>query len=1161
MTNNNNTVDHFIQRWRGADGSELANAQSFTRELCELLGVDVPDPARADTRDNAYVFERRVIFANADGSTAEGRIDCYRRGCFVMENKKFNKAEHSKGFTVGMLAAHKQAEQYVRALPVSEGRPPFIIVVDVGNVMELYAEFSCSGGNYTPFPNPSAHRIRLDDLRHENIRERLRTLWRDPMALDPTRQSAKVTREIAAQLAGIAKSLEAANYGAERVATFLTRCLFTFFSEDVGLLPKRSFTDLLETLVQSPDSFVPMVSELWQAMDVGKFSVALRINVLHFNGKLFKQQDVLPLNRDQIGLLMEAGRKDWSQVEPAIFGTLLERALNPEERHSLGAHFTPRAYVERLVLPTVIEPLREEWSNVQAAALTLASEGDVKNAEKLLREFQHRLCTVRVLDPACGSGNFLYVTLEHMKRLEGEVQNQLHDLNVSMSLETEGLTVDPHQFLGIELNPRAASIAEMVLWIGYLQWHFKTSGNSQPPQPVLRDFKNIENRDAVLAYDSVELLLDEHGKPVSRWDGKTFKKHPVTGEDVPDEKAQIAIERYINPRKAEWPEADFVVGNPPFIGNKRMRTALGDGYVEALRGAWADVPESADLVMFWWHHAADLTRAGKLKQFGLITTNSLKQAFNRRVLETHLNAKNPLSLVFAIPDHPWVDSAEGAAVRIAMTAAVAGNATGLLQVSTREIETGDGEISVDFHRKKGKLFADLNIGANVAAAVTLNSNRLISNRGVIPHGEGMLLTKEQAISVGFGKVEDLDKNIRPYRNGRDITQTPRDLLVIDLYPLNIADVLQKFPALYQYMLINVKPVRDQQKDKDLREKWWLHRRNNEDLRKSLFGLDRYIATVQTSKYRCFVFLDHQILPDDKLIAIASNDLCLLGVLSSALHSVWALATGATLEDRPVYNKSTCFEAFPFPEATEEQKTRIHNLAEQLDAHRKRQQAQHPELTLTGMYNVLEKLKTGDTLNTKEKAIHEQGLVSVLKQLHDELDLAVLDAYGWADLAPLMQIVTGNAPSPEKSRDDSKRQLDETLLQRLVDLNSQRADEEKQGLIRWLRPDYQNPQHDPLGAAHHSPYCAGGANLELDVEVEHESVAAIATEKQAWPKGDIEQVKAVAAVLANSKTALSLDALATHFTGKGPWKKRLPGIVDMLVAVGRAREKEGAYVAA
>ena len=247
-----------------------------------------------------------------------------------------------------------------------------------------------------------------------------------------------------------------------------------------------------------------------------------------------------------------------------------------------------------------------------------------------------------------------------------------------MLMDLAGVSVDPHQLLGLELNPRAATIAEMVLWIGYLQWHFRTRGDIRPPEPIIRDFKNIQCRDAVLGYDRIDWVMDESGRPVTRWDGRTTKPHPVTGEPVPDDSAQVPLERYVNPRRAEWPEADFVVGNPPFIGNKRMRQALGDGYVEALRGAWPEVPGSADFVMYWWHQAAELTRTGRLRRFGFITTNSLKQSFNRQVIEAHLGAEQPLSLVFAVPDHPWVDTADGAAVRIAMTVAQAGAEQGTL---------------------------------------------------------------------------------------------------------------------------------------------------------------------------------------------------------------------------------------------------------------------------------------------------------------------------------------------------------------------------------------------------------------------------------------------------------------------------------------------------
>jgi hypothetical protein len=593
-------VDAFIDRWQHASGSQLANAQLFLSQLTRLLDLPEPDPAREDTRENAYVFERRVRFRHGDGSESEGRIDCYKRGAFVLEAKRLRQTAATKGFDDAMLRAHAQAQSYARALPADEGRPPFLLVVDVGHAIDLYSEFTRSGATYTPFPDPRSHRIRLADLRHEAVRERLRAVWLDPLALDPARASARATREVAAHLAEVARSLEAAGNGAEAVAAFLTRCLFSMFAEDVGLL---------ETHRAQPEVLGRMLHDLWRAMDRGDFAASIAAQVLHFNGKLFKQPDVLPLAAAQIDRLLEAARADWQQVEPAIFGTLLERALDPDERHALGAHYTPRAYVERLVLPTVVEPLRADWADVQAAAMLLAGEGNIEAARDEVRKFHHALCGLRVLDPACGSGNFLYVTLEHLKRLEGEVLNQLDALGDTQGrLEAEGLTVDPHQFLGLEINPRAAAIAEPVLWIGYRQWHFRTRGAGLPPQLVLKDFHNIECRDAVLACERIGYQLDERGIPVTRWDGRTTKKHPVTGEDVPDETARRPIEVYEKPRKADWPEADFVVGNPPFIGNKRMRLALGDGYVEALRGVWEKMPDTADFVMFWWHHAGELTR-------------------------------------------------------------------------------------------------------------------------------------------------------------------------------------------------------------------------------------------------------------------------------------------------------------------------------------------------------------------------------------------------------------------------------------------------------------------------------------------------------------------------------------------------------------------------
>ena len=389
------------------------------------------------------MFERPITFAHGDGSTSPGRIDCYRRGHFVWESKKLRYVKAGgAAFNSAMLTARSQAENYARALPASEtasGRPPFVLVADVGNVIELYAEFTRSGASYTPFPDPRSHRITLADLAKPEMRERLRLVWTDPLALDPARASARITREVAAQLAELAKSLEQSGHRADHVAAFLTRSLFSMFAEDVELLPKGSFLKLLQTHKAEPRALQAMLQALWTDMDRGGFSVALATQVLKFNGKLFKQSASdgysLLLNKEQIERLITAARSNWREVEPAIFGTLLERALDPSERHALGAHYTPRAYVERLVLPTVVEPLRADWANVQAAAVLLASEAaelqgkayeqKMSEARAEIKKFHHQLCSLRVLDPACGSGNFLYVTLEHLKRLEGEVMNQL----------------------------------------------------------------------------------------------------------------------------------------------------------------------------------------------------------------------------------------------------------------------------------------------------------------------------------------------------------------------------------------------------------------------------------------------------------------------------------------------------------------------------------------------------------------------------------------------------------------------------------------------------------------------------------------------------------------------------------------------------------------
>jgi hypothetical protein len=1095
-----------------------------------------------------------------------------------------------------------------------------LVVADIGHVLEIYADFTRSGATYTPFPDPRHHRITLADLHDPAIRERLSKIWLDPLALDPSRASARVTREVSEQLASLAKSLEQSGHRADHVAAFLTRCLFSMFAEDVELLPKGSFAGLLETHGKEPATLQRMLQALWADMDSGGFSAALATQVLKFNGKLFKQPTAdgysLLLNADQVKRLTKAAKSNWREVEPAIFGTLLERALHVDERHALGAHYTPRAYVERLVLPTVVEPLRQQWQLAQAAALVLASEAAeleanpvemkannkasnraVTEYEKAVRDkwdaarqeiknFHHVLCTLRVLDPACGSGNFLYVTLEHLKRLEGEVLNQLTALGESQdSLGLGGETVTPQQLLGIELNERAAALAELVLWIGYLQWHIRTRGNKAVAEPVVHDFGNIENRDAVLAWDEMELAYDSEGSLLTRWDGKTKKMHPTTGEQVPDETAITPQWKYINPKKTKWPMADYIIGNPPFLGaGKPMREALGDGYVEALHAAWPKVPESCDFVMHWWQQASEMLLNGETNRFGLITTNSIRQTFNRRVLEQNL--KSGVAIEFAIPDHPWVDSADGADVRIAMTVARRDASAGVMRVgdsletrSDAQLQTLISEVPAEFGESEVKLFvqygeihADLSIGANVSSAVALQADANISSPGVKLHGAGFIVTPEQATSLGSGQVQGLERHIREYRNGRDLTDVPRDVKVIDLFGLTAEQVRSQFPTVYQWVMERIKPERDAKaSSKDgaaYARLWWIHGKPRPEMRKQLAGLPRYIATGETAKHRTFQFLDARILPDNMVTAIASGEAYHLGALSSSVHVAWAIATGGRhgVGNDPRYNKTRCFETFPFPAddtgLTPALRERIASLAEQIDAHRKRQQAAHPGLTLTGMYNVLEALRAGRELTAKEKTIHTQGLVAVLASLHAELDAAVLSSYGLS-----AQVGT------------------DALLTHLVQLNAQRAAEEAAGHIRWLRPAFQDPR-----AAEQAAQQANGAlsinellpryskGLQADLALENEpqaastapdgssegspdgapAVAPAAQATQPWPADLPAQVRAVSQLLSASATALTLPQLEAQFKGRGPWKNSLPRILATLEALGKAqREADGA----
>ncbi|RBN32065.1 DNA methylase [Lawsonia intracellularis] len=1021
-------IEAFIAKWAPSGGSELGSSQSFLLELCDLLEISRPESPRATLVDNTYLFEMPVILTDKNGKITTGRIDLYKRGCFIWESKQGsykstsqNKGLHRRGTAIrgthawdaAMIAARIQAERYAYALPAKEGHPPFIIVADIGHTIQVYADFNDTGF-YAPYPSARENTILLEDLRKPEIRERLRKIWTDPLSLNPSRENEKVTYQLVLTLSDLAQSLENEGHDPDVVALFIMRLIFTLFAEDCGLLPFNSYTQLLARLEKTPEQFASATTDVWKAMKTGGNSTALGKQVVCFHGHLFEDAEALPLNKEQLAIIYKAAKANWSGVETSIFGTLLERALSPKDRYKLGAHYTPTAYVERLVIPTVVDPVREDWENVKLLALSHVVKGSHKEAIQEIEVFHKRLSETIVLDPSCGSGNFLAVSMNVLKDIEGEVVQSLKDLGLSENeIQKKGYSITPKQFKGIEYNPRAAFISELVVWISYLQRHYKVYGNVQPPEPIMDNIQFIECRDAILTWDSIKKGKDSLGN---------------------------IQETYINPRPADpWPKADFIVGNPPFIGNNRIRSALGDGYVEALRSAYPMLPKNIDYVMYWWHRSALLLRENKVRQFGFITTNSIKNPSNRKIVESYLENKPQLSIVMAIPDHPWTGAKDAARVRIAMITCSLGDKQGILYTSIHEKQQ-DGFVEVTFNSSQGKIHANLSVDVDTTKLVPLKANKGIAWSGVSIRGKHFIITLDEAKKLGLGTIPGLEKYIKPYMKGRDLAGISKNTYVIDLFGLSINEVQQNYPTIYQWIATKVKPIREKNRLAFRRNHWWLFGSQGIGLRNAINNFKQYIATPRTAGRRYFAFINKLVVPDDSLTVIASDDPYILGILSSKFHSVWLTVTATSRGLKPntndVYNK-ICFDTFPFPQATEQQKNRIRSIANMLDTHRKERQKQYPYLTLTHMYAIMEKVQHNVPLSSKESKISLQGDIYNLLRLHTELDEAVAEAYGW--------------PKDIKTHE---------ALSRLMELYNIQAEEEKAGIIHWLIPEYQK-QYDGL----------------------------------------------------------------------------------------------------
>jgi len=1054
--------------WKDVDANERASFQTWFLQFCEALGVPAPL-----TPSDEYRFELPVRVVDREGELATNFIDAWHAGHFAMEAKMSDPARNNDAL---LRKAFGQVRNYVSH--VSGTPPPYLMVVDVPRTLMIWDRWSGSYGDFG-----AGRRIALGSL-HERADDiaLLQDVFARPSARDPRGKAQLVTKEIAARLARLSAALEDRGLDQERVARFLMRCVFSCFAEDVGLLPEQLFRKTLEAARASGNAehLKAALELLWKTMDEGGMFGA---EMLHrFNGHFFKTREALPLEPGDVTLLIEATSYDWSRVEPSIFGTLLVRALDPEERHRLGAEYTPREYIERLVEPTVVEPIREKWVAVQATVVQLEESGKKKEKEqavKVLLDFHSWMRGLRFLDPACGSGNFLYVTMAAVKRVEHEVLNEIQRVSGGQG----GLVLDevhPRQFHGIEIKPWAREIAELTLWIGYHQFWRETHGGRTPPDPILEDTGTIECRDAILAYDAVV-----HRPEKDRADTALRLRSPVTGEMIPDPDAKLPYYEFANARAADWPQADFIVGNPPYVGNKRLRAALGDGYVEALRSAWPDVTEGADFVMYWWAEAARLVASGKTLRAGLITTNSIVQASNRVIVAEA--EQRGARVIWAAPDHPWDGAGDAAAVRVAMTvlARGAGPATWLaVDQDARVVRT----------KVVDRLNADLTWHADVptAAAVPLRANAGLSFRGFTVVGSGFILDEAEARRLldADPKYEEV---VRPYVNGGDITRRSRGVWIIDMGLRTEAEA-REYPLAFQILQDRVWPERRNNKRQSYRTLWWRFAEPRRALRTATDGKLTQIFTTYVATHRTFQFFSTHVAPDDKVVVIAHRSPVLFGVLSSRIHIEWSVAAGTKLGigNDPTYNNPLCFDSFPFPDCGDDVGSRIQRVATEIDNRRSEALSSDERVTMTGIYNVIAKLRSGAALTDKERTIHEIATCGILRDLHDELDRYVAEAYGW--------------PWPIER---------EEILERLVALHDERVEEEKRGLIRWLRPDYQIPRFAPEQAP---------ASLDLDESRAPKSKrsrkAAVtdapsptATALPAWPDTAIEQIGAISALLA------------------------------------------------
>jgi len=914
----------FAQKWGDNETKEKAASQEHFIDLCRMLGE--PTPNEADPTGSTYAFEKSVTKA----SGGDGFADVWKKDFFGWEYKGKGK---------DLKAAYLQLLGYREDL----SNPPLLVVSDLDTI-EIRTNFTNL--------SPKLYAVTLADLAADDPSEALailRAAFTAPEELRPRIEPAQITEKAARHFAELAQSLQARGHDPEDVAHFLDRILFMLFAEDAGLLPKNILSRLSQASHGKSDVFSCSLGELFSKMsDHGGLFGTEEID--WFNGGLFDTGDVIPLTGTEITTLLEVSKLNWALIEPAIFGTLFERGLDPEQRAQLGAHYTDRDAIWGLVEPVILRPLRREYAEMQSRVTQLLLSGrkvtkatrPEEDPQAVFRAFLDRLRRVRVLDPACGSGNFLIVSLWALKDLEWEA---IQWGSLVLQTPQEFPHIGPEAVLGIELNAYAAELARVTIWIGEIQWMIR-HGLGYRRDPILKSLHHIENRDALL--------------------------------DLTDPS---------KPQESRWPEAEFIVGNPPFLGGKWMRRGLGSEYVDSLFSVYRGrVPLEADFVTYWHEKARAQIEAKRTKRAGLLANQSIRSGASREVL-AKINKTG--RIFFARADEPWV--LKGASVHISFVGQDGGS---------------ESDLELDGVRVP-------RINANLTSGLDLTKARpLAENVGIAFMGDtkGGPFEISPAVAGQFLATPNPDGRsntdvVRPWMNGEDLNGRSRAMWIIDFGVDMTEGEAALYEAPFEYVRTHVRPERTKNRRAAYAKRWWLHVEPRSGFRNATAQLDRYIATTRVSPHRLFAWLSSDTLPDSRLIAFASDQDWFFGVLHSQAHEVWSRKTAGAQRREAVsgftYTPTTTFETFPFPHPTDEQRERVGEAARRLVELRDGwlnppglDPADLEKRTLTNLYN---------------------QRPAWLDHAHATLDSAVFAAYGWpGDIA------------------------DAEILERLLSLNLERA---------------------------------------------------------------------------------------------------------------------------